>query len=308
VALTQDFVNPARRVEALHKHPVAELNAIIDVLACFNVATKGGGALRTRQQIADTMTINRPHFGMTDNSVVTYVPQQLLYFEFTKEFTKIGTAAKFKGCHELNIYPANANGRVACAFLPWREDEVTMMECPLNADYIFTGSLSGCQVYVTTGGGRTRLFHANSNHIGLGLGHPELSMRYMDSLFIRARPPANALVARLSKAHYVTGYRDLDDKNELVRVPGMISDNFVARKTQGSDNRKARTNVELHTTQAWVFGVRAPATQNWSFFYHVAGITSYERTGTLRSNVNDEWKSIIYADALPAAVNADLLT
>jgi hypothetical protein len=65
------------------------------------------------------------------------------------------------GARELRIIGAVAEAGVR--YLPYQADKLSYMRLDVAAQWIYTGPIEGCFVYVVTHGGHTYLFHVNAN-------------------------------------------------------------------------------------------------------------------------------------------------
>jgi hypothetical protein len=75
-------------------------------------------------------------------------------------------AALCAGARELRIVSAVAD--VGVRYLPYQADKLTYMRLDGAAQWVLTGPIEGCFVYVVTHGGNTYLFHVNANAVGGG--------------------------------------------------------------------------------------------------------------------------------------------
>ncbi len=104
------------------------------------------------------------------------------------------------GARELRIVAAGADAGVR--YLPYQADKLTYMQLDPGAQWVFTGPIEGCFVYVITHGGNTYLFHVNANAV-VGGGNA-LAKDTKLRAALNALLPGGVIVHRLARDDYGT--------------------------------------------------------------------------------------------------------
>ncbi|AKF86270.1 hypothetical protein MFUL124B02_24205 [Myxococcus fulvus 124B02] len=190
--------------------------------------------------------------------------------------------------NELHAYQVNPGAALACQYLSWEDSCIVSMDLSnVGPPWMMSGPFNGCHFYVTqdTVTNQVRVHHANANKIGMSTDHnrPDLAEAYMDGLMAAAQGPNEVITHQMRKDDYLARVWD--------PIAGAKVESPVTLAYRNYKQGQGRTHVALHETMCLVFGIRT-AVNTWDFFFHVAGVTDYHRSG-LRSNRTGYLKTVI---------------
>jgi hypothetical protein len=104
------------------------------------------------------------------------------------------------GAREIRVDSAVADAGVR--YLPYQEDKLTYLQLDAAAQWVFTGPIEGCFVYVITNGGNTYLFHVNANAVAAGGNALAKDTKLRATL--NALVPGGVITHRLARDDYGT--------------------------------------------------------------------------------------------------------
>lgn len=123
-------------------------------------------------------------------------------------------------------------------YLPYIENKLTYMKLDDTADFVITGPLNGCSVYVATAGSDTYLFHVNDN---IGKGKSETIEVHGET--------------------YALNSKDEKFKIALSRIlPDSTIRHRLTWKEYGAESPLA--------AEGFVVGVSPPDSSNWKFLFN----------------------------------------
>jgi hypothetical protein len=99
--------------------------------------------------------------------------------------------------HEIRLTKNAADQHVR--YLPDQANQLTVMQLDGAAQWVFTGPLSGCHIYVATLGGNTLLFHLNDNTSLENVGENKVAK---DRRLKHALPGGAVITHRLTRPLY----------------------------------------------------------------------------------------------------------
>ncbi|QSQ11312.1 hypothetical protein [Myxococcus landrumensis] len=289
MALIDQFNNIGTRLNLLEKKPLFLSLNHRPTPAWYNRTRPKAGKLPfahlTRADVAAMLVAGRA--AAPPNAVIKQ-DNITVYLDITAE-----TQNTFGGApvNELHAYQANPGGGAQpCQYLSWEDSCIVSMVLTNDGPpLMMSGPFNGCQFYVTkdTDTHKVRVYHANANKMAdpteVGHNQPGQSEAYMDALFVAAKRDTEVLTHQMRKAHYLARVWDADTDS---KVESTVAQDYRERK-----EGQGRKGVELQETMCLVFGIRTAA-DTWDFFFHVAGVVDYKRSGFL-SNRQGYLKTII---------------
>jgi hypothetical protein len=108
-------------------------------------------------------------------------------------------AALCAGAYEIRIVDAALDAGVR--YLPYQANKLSYIRLDAAAQWIFTGPIEGCFVYVVTHGGNTYLIHVNANAVADPVANAvakDTKLRTAVNAFL----PGGVITHRLSRADY----------------------------------------------------------------------------------------------------------
>ncbi|AGC42029.1 hypothetical protein MYSTI_00679 [Myxococcus stipitatus DSM 14675] len=288
MSLIDQFNNIGTRLNLLEKKPLFLSINHRPTAAWYNrtrpLATNAPFMGLTRADITAMVVAGE---AAAPNNAVLLQNNITLYLDITAE-----TQGAYGGApvNELHAYPDNPGGALGCQYLSWEDSCIVSMELSnAGPPLMMSGPFNGCHFYVTqdTGTQQVRVHHVNANKIAeppdVGHGQPGLSEDYMDSLLAAARRDTEAITHQMRKADYLA---KVWDDARGAKVESTVTRDYRTRK-----EGQGRKGVALQETMCLVFGIRT-APNTWDFFFHVAGVVDYKRSGFL-SNRQGYLKTIL---------------
>ncbi|MFY1828559.1 hypothetical protein ACN47A_21725 [Myxococcus fulvus] len=197
--------------------------------------------------------------------------------------------------NELHAYQVNPGGALGCQYLSWEDSCIVSMDLSnVGPPWMMSGPFNGCHFYVTrdTVTNQVRVHHANANKIAdpteVGHNRPDLAEAYMDGLMAAAQGPNEVITHQMRKDDYLARIWD--------PLAGAKVESPVTLAYRNYKLGQGRKNIALHETMCLVFGIRT-APNTWDFFFHVAGVADYKRSG-LRSNRQGYLKTVVAWQAM----------
>jgi hypothetical protein len=92
-------------------------------------------------------------------------------------------------------------GDAGVRYLPYQANKLSYLQLDAAAQWVFTGPIEGCFVYVVTDGGNTYLFHVNANAVA----DPAANALAKDTKLreaLTALLPHGVIIHRLARADY----------------------------------------------------------------------------------------------------------